>query len=134
MRNYPKRTTTNGREQMTLGVLIDALSKMDADKNITFDFGGFYAHRVQSWRGAYEELAIGYAKYGESGAQTVGELLARLTAAVGATYEGWKGGDYTMERSTPLWVANPGESTNTVIDGILDEPHWAYLLTSHCDY
>jgi hypothetical protein len=85
--------------QMTLGVLIEALEALPADRTITGLAG---AH---SYRGYYCDLAFKPA----SEVRTVGELLAECRAAMGEVFEGYKGGDFTMGRTTPLWVACWGD-------------------------
>lgn len=95
-------------DQLTLGEMIiklDAIS--DKTKPVRLDFGGFIATDMDSWRGSYAELAIGYAIGNPASAET---LLKECRAAVGATFEGYKGGDFRMSRHTPIWVANHGRS------------------------
>jgi len=73
---------------------------------------------LSSYRGYYSDLAI------ERGGSevTIAEMVDRLQNAVGETYEGYKGGDYTMSRSTPVWVASYGEASGwLVIDVVLEE-------------
>lgn len=41
---------------------------------------------------------------------TVNDLLRILKLAQGKYFIGYKGGDFTMGKTTPLWVANYGES------------------------
>jgi hypothetical protein len=96
--------------QLTLGELILKLEAIQNKKKpIWYDFwekilpGG-----VGSWRGSYNEFAI---EYGISDIECLVEnLLLKLKDSVGKTFEGYKGGDFTMGRTTPVWVANYGES------------------------
>ena len=85
---------------LTLGRLIDALSECDSKKVLPKGFS-----KPHSWRGIYEELAFEPAEN-----VTVGAMLADAQAAVGKTYQGWKGGDYTMTRDTAVHVSFEGES------------------------
>jgi len=41
---------------------------------------------------------------------TVNDFLKILNLAMGKYFVGYKGGDYTMGKTTPMWVANHGES------------------------
>lgn len=66
-----------------------------------------------SYRGYYHEVAF------EPAANvTVGAMLADARAALGATYQGYKGGDYTMSGYTSVWLASygcTGESLGRVL-------------------
>ncbi len=103
---------------MSLGKLIEELSRCDEDKDVIFDFAYFRPDGLHSYRGFYHHLAIGYSSEYHKESVTVGKLLEDLKHAVGTTFYGWKGGDYKMEEWTPVWVANSGEACSTAIDCI----------------
>jgi hypothetical protein len=42
---------------------------------------------------------------------TAADLLASLKLAQGKYFIGYKGGDFTMDKTTPVWVANYGSSS-----------------------
>ena len=119
---------------MTLNELIRQLSTIPArddgsEKMVYFDFCGTFPTTVSSCRGIYAEPAIGWAGCGrwhsserdnKLEAQTVASLLAELRGAIGKTFAGWKGGDYTYNGSEPIHVDNPGEYTSTEIVGVED--------------
>jgi mono/diheme cytochrome c family protein len=67
-----------------------------------------------SYRGYYHDLAFELA-----GDVTVGEMLGAAESAMGATFQGWKGGDYTMKEYTEIWLVtragNCGESIGAVL-------------------
>lgn len=86
---------------MYLKHLIERLEKEPADKVV---LGFKHPH---SYRGYYEDLAFEPAQN-----VTVGEMLAAARSAVGSTYEGWKGGDYTMSEWSSVWIAERGTSCN----------------------
>ena len=91
---------------ITLGGLIAGLAKCDPTREVMFDFCGLGPTRFDSYRGYYDHLALGY----EDGHLiTAGGLKELAEAALGATYDGWKGGSYRMTRDTPVWIANPGD-------------------------
>lgn len=120
---------------MTLGELIEALERLDEDTPIRLDFSSVIAvrdgeqrglevpGRFISYRGIYAHLAIesaaGYrddlpAHIVERGWRQNGTavlLASAAHAAVGTVFEGYKGGEYTMTRDTPVWVAEEGSST-----------------------
>lgn len=89
---------------MKLRDVIEALEALDPDLPMQkpLQFG--------SWRGRYNELTI-YPKWiakEEHPDQTVGDLLAEARAADGATFMGYKGGDYVMNLDTPVWADDYG--------------------------
>jgi hypothetical protein len=109
---------------MRLGKLIDKLEQCDQTKTVRFDFGGFVPTELDSYRGYYEDLALGFQEYKDI---TVAELLAECKKAIGKTFYGYKGGDYVMDEATTVWVSNYGRSDCTVIDGIL-ELSWCVVI------
>lgn len=115
----------------TLGDLIAALRNVEPDKQVRFDFCYLVPTPVDSWRGIYAELAIGFTTdhYAKGSLFTVGELLANLQSAVGATFTGYKGGQYIMWEGTPLHVDNHGNSSDTVVVGLDAVGFYAVILT-----
>jgi hypothetical protein len=81
---------------------------------------------VMSYRGYYEELAIYAAPDGE--VVSVASLRRILSGAVGKTFTGYKGGNYRMDRRTPLWVSEYGAADGTIIVGVREESECVRLL------
>jgi len=100
--------------QLTLGELILKLEAVkDKEVPIVFDFGlqleqDIKPTGVDSWRGSYNELAIGYDTKGKEKVKT---FLECLKEAIGKEFTGYKGGEFLMGKITPVWVANYGESS-----------------------
>ncbi len=92
--------TERAKTQMTLGGLIEALEKMPEDAPV--------ANLIspQSYRGYYCDLAFER----EKGMRRAIELLRDCRGSMGQVYCGYKGGDYLMGASTPVWVADYGNS------------------------
>jgi|SRR5690606_15601511 len=90
---------------MTLGELIKALGAEDPAKVVRRGFT-----HPHSYRGYYHDLAFEPA-YDVS----VGEMLADAYSALGETYEGWKGGDFTMGRDTECWLSWEGTCSDDAI-------------------
>ncbi len=116
--------------QIALGHLIAKLEACDQSKDVEFDFCGFIPGDLDSYRGYYEQIAL---EYDNSGTVTVGELLKKCRDAIGATFTGYKGGEYTMRASTPVWVANYGHSCNTTITDVTEGRFTVYLVTGLAD-
>ena len=86
--------------QLTLGELVDQLREAFPDSlvaNIVFP---------HSYRGYYCDLAFEL----RGGSRTAKELLDDCLEALGSEFTGYKGGEYLMDRSTPLWVSNYGST------------------------
>ena len=130
-------------DQLTLGELI---LKLEAVKNkdlpVVFDKGKYVPVHIGSWRGSYSELAFEYAE-GEA-AYTVEAILKLLNDTKGATFRGYKGGEFTMGKGTPVWVANYGEFggylepkddkyEQAVVD-VLETPEAVSILTELMNY
>lgn len=119
-------TTYNGG--MTLGELIKALEKCEPKKPVYLDLLNLRPTTVDSYRGFYECLSLGYRADGP--VPTVAEVLAMLCEAVSKTYEGYKGGTYRMDDETEVYIGNRGETTNRVIAGIQQESYCVFITTS----
>lgn len=111
---------------LNLGQVITLLSKRPGDHLCAFDFGGTRPAGVGSYRGFYEDLAIGFE---EDNSATVAEVLATLKAAIGETFHGWKGGEYRMKESSTVWVANRGNTSDTFIKGLRDCDYMTIIET-----
>lgn len=92
----------------TLGTLIAELKKL-APLAVVRGFGG-----ADSYRGYYSDLAFAPSNT----ERTVADLLQECEAALGAVFEGYKGGDFTMSDDTPVWISGYGECSSLRIVGI----------------
>ena len=86
------------RTQMTLGQLIERLNHLHP--SVTLCIG--YPH---SYRGYYSDLA-----FEQSEVRTVDEILKEVEGCLGKEFTGYKGGEYTMDESTPVWIAEYGSA------------------------
>ena len=109
---------------MRLGQIIDALQITDPEQGVQFDFGGFEPADIGSYRGYYSDLALTFSDRVE---MTAGKLLNILQQADGHVFSGYKGGDYRMDRDTPVWVANYGECHGVAVVGVEDQG-WRVLI------
>ena len=83
---------------MILKDLIATLEAADPEQVLPLGFGN-----PHSYRGYYDDLA-----FEPLADVTVGSMLADARHALGSTFEGWKGGDFTMTEYTDCWLARHG--------------------------
>lgn len=121
---------------MRLDNLISALSAMPQDEEVYFDFCRRFPVGLHSYRGYYDQLALSHASHyddlGDPKPLTVAALVKILRAAIGQTFQGWKGGDFVMGRDTQVWVDNAGEATGTGISGVI-RGSLAVIITTRPD-
>lgn len=102
-----------------LGSLIAALERAEPADRIMFDFCYAVPTTLRSYRGSYDQLALGWDDASRSGRwPTVADLLTNLRAALVAHFGGYKGGNYSMTKETPVWVDNWGDASSTCIVAI----------------
>ncbi len=95
---------------MTLEELIHALEWASPDLRVPLGFAN-----PHSYRGYYTDLA-----FEPEEDTTVREMLACAKSALGQTYSGYKGGDYTMSGYTDVWLAFHGFTGETIGPVLLD--------------
>lgn len=94
---------------MTLANLIAFLEKADSDLKVLHGFSS-----PHSYRGYYERLAF------EPAADvTVKSMLDCAKSALGSTYEGYKGGEYTMGEYTECYLAEYGSCGDEIGESLL---------------
>lgn len=119
---FDKMREKRQKTQMTLGKLIKLLEQMNPeDKIICSTDTSIRFTSFDSYRGYYEDLALGYiaADYYDERTNdtinTVGQFLAEAKSCLNKNFYGWKGGEFLMTENTPLWVANNGHTSHFVI-------------------
>ena len=119
---------------MKLGTLIDKLAAQPLDLRVRFrrlgDAGvadGISPGGFASYRGYYDRLMLDT----DPDPLTAGELLERARKADGATYEGYKGGEYTMSRDTLVHVAEYGCTSRDRIVHIEQRGDEVALIVAH---
>lgn len=118
-------------DQFTLGEIILKLESIIIDEeepNVIYDFCGLYPTDIDSWRGSYAELALNFGDE-EKQPMKLSEFLHMLKSTIGKIFEGYKGGEYTMSRHTPVWVDNWGRSTETAIVDVVSNGCQVILIT-----
>jgi len=86
------------QSQMTLGELITAIKELPSDQVID----GFT--RPHSYRGYYSDLAFEPSEE----KMMAKNLLVMVEPCLGQIFQGYKGGDFTMHKSTPCWISYYG--------------------------
>lgn len=127
---WAKSITLNGYKNngcLTVEELILLLESVDEDKPITFLDGSFLGD-LDSYRGSYSELAIGFEEGTPTTQETVGEFSKRLRNKVGKTIYGYKGGEYKVHYGTTVHKANYGECGDIVV-GIRENEESVDILT-----
>lgn len=115
---------------LSLGGLIARLEQEDPTRVLPIGFA-----EPHSYRGYYYELAFELRRN-----ITVADVLADARSALGTTFEGYKGGEYTMGEHTTCWIASYGETSDNVIGPLLLElllrlgSGAAYGTGCHCDW
>jgi hypothetical protein len=94
---------------MTLEELITALEAADQTHIAPLGFGA-----PGSYRGDYSELAFEPASN-----VTVASMLAHAKSALGATFTGYKGGEFTMNEYTYCYINERGHSGGDRIGPVL---------------
>ena len=93
---------------LTLGAFIALLESLSPDATVV-GLG-----ELMSYRGYYCDLAF----EPTADERTVADLLAECRTAMGRTFEGYRGGDYQMGETTPLWVCSYGVSGGPRLTGL----------------
>jgi len=131
-------------DQLTLGEIILKLEhiiekkeamieKYENEPTVVFDFEYLYPNSINSWRGSYAELALGFESE-KSEPMTITNFLNMLRSTVGKTFTGYKGGEFVMNKHTPVWVANYGNSGNTAVIEVVDGEYKVILMTGYRNY
>lgn len=97
-------------EYFTLGKLISELEKLNQDAHVRIQPYGLNPAGFESYRGYYCDLALDYDM--EYGPTTVADVLKWAKDAVNKEFIGWKGGEFLMNKNTPLWISQFGKSSN----------------------
>lgn len=96
-------------DQVTLGELIEWVENHKDSPSIGLG-------QPHSYRGYYEDLAVTFQPWKEKA-----ELVEELRAALNAVQYGWKGGEYMMKQSTPVWaVMGKGQTGVAVTRRLLE--------------
>lgn len=124
--------------QLSLGEIIEKLELVEnKEKKVYIGFKGVYLKLDSfSFRGDYSALACSYDFDTKedlcketSKAPKVIEVLTYLKSCIGETYEGWKGGEFTMSENTPFYITEtPCSSSASSFVFSIDDCYKEFLL------
>lgn len=120
--------------QKTLGDLIEALYKAKTGYILLLDGKEVKLKDYGSYRGDYSHL---YLEFEEAATKSVADFVAALEYDIlGSLFTGWKGGEFRMIETTPIWIAELGCTSETVIvDVKIDHKNkTADLITAQMEY
>jgi hypothetical protein len=106
---------------MSLGGIIARLEREDPARVLPIGFAD-----PHSYRGYYEQLAFEPRRN-----ISIGDMLEAARSALGATFEGYKGGEYTMHEYTECWISHYGSSSDNKIGPLLLELLLAQPAADH---
>lgn len=98
-------------DYLGLGALIARLEREDQARILPIGFAD-----PHSYRGFYMDVAFEPRRN-----IAIGEMLAAARSALDATFEGYKGGDFTMSEHTDCWIASYGRTSDNQIGPLLLE-------------
>lgn len=121
---YRRKPATTEIISVTIGIssriylktLIEQLEQLPQDKILPFGFG-----KPMSYRGYYEELAFEPIQEAK-----VSDMLDYAKSAMGATFTGYKGGEFTMGEMTDCYIAEYGCSGDKIGPTLINM--WRYTL------
>lgn len=138
--------------QLLLGEMVLKLEAVtDKTKPLLIDLMGKRPKGIDSWRGIYSELAIQTEDFGSYQTDeiehtfgdytsfkhkpigkenpTVAEWIEVLKETMGKTFTGYKGGDFTMSKNTPVYLAEYGNSNFKIDEEPIDEKEYSNYKT-----
>ena len=114
--------------KLTIGSLFDKLRQAnDLFLPVCFD-NGRSVDGGDSYRGSYRQFAL----HPGNEMSPVRDVEEMLQAAIGRTFGGWHGGEYAMDRDTPVWMAEHG-CCGDKITGVRVEADKVVILTKAGD-
>ena len=105
------------------------------EATVCYDFEYLFPTSIDSWRGIYAELALNFVDSDrgrtDEKPMKVSEFLEMMKSVIGKEFTGYKGGEFTMNKHTPVWVANYGNSGNTAVIDIVDDGYQVIIITGY---
>lgn len=115
--------------QVTLGELAVLLKNCEENCHVKYNFPDQYPTWFRSYRGYYDQIALGHSSFDYDTPVTRDILLERTIASIGMTLTGYKGGQYVMTADTPIWVANASDPSGYALTRVQDTGYDIILHT-----
>ena len=109
------------QEMVTLGELVGMLNNIDGKLPVYIndaEEGALVPTGLSSYRGYYSDIQIEYEQDTPADEVNVATFRIWLSEAIGKTYTGYKGGDFTMSKITPVWVDTYGRCRGVHVTGV----------------
>lgn len=118
-------------EQFSLGEIQEQLYEFYSERIVRFVGTELSPCGASCYRGSYDELAINYS----TDKINVGQFSSMLKDILSKTYIGYKGGEYKMYDTTPVWAARDCSdySQMAIVSVFLSEDGFVYLGTRFKD-
>lgn len=107
---FVNQSRKNSAGNLTIGKMIERLKKFNKDANFLLSDGSYLNNSFDSYRGYYEDMYIEISTIkNETTINTVSELLCLLNRAKEeGEMIGYKGGNFSIDDSTILWLDTYG--------------------------
>jgi len=126
--NCSKLTVVTMPHPISLGAFMTQLKKLNQNSRVVVDVGGNPGD-FSSWRGDYSQLALQPAGKNDDEMTHVDELVNRCNECIGKSFDGYKGGAYTMAEGTELHFAEWGECGRDIA-GVVQRGSVAVIITA----
>lgn len=124
---------------LMLGELIEKLEQVGKycddleEKHVLFDFSYHVPGRFVSYRGYYEDLCLTYHELDYEYWPRINAFIQQVNDCVGATFTGYKGGNYKMNKGTRIWVDKTDQCFGTALVGVREYDTKIILETGYID-
>jgi hypothetical protein len=115
-------------DMLTLGELVARLDALPSEMPIVLE-DGQTPGRFMSYRGYYDMISFNR----QIEPKTVGQFRLQVSAAIGSTHEGYKGGDFKMTRHTPVWLSEYSQCEGLGVIGLEVADGRAIIKTAKVD-
>lgn len=107
-----KQSRIDNASNLTIGELLKKIEKYEDGTPFKFTCDRFLDDEFDSYRGYYDDMYLGYSDKDE-GYNTIGHLKRILEEALKqGTMVGYKGGDFSIDGGTLLWLSSYGMSSD----------------------
>jgi hypothetical protein len=114
-------------DQLSIAEILTQLVSFSSYRIVRFVGTEYSPCGTSAYRGSYDQLAINYS----TDETTVAEFSKLLEEAYKKEYTGYKGGQYKMFGSTPVWASRDSSdySRMAIVSVFLSEGGYVYLGT-----